>query len=357
MGENKLRIAMITPWKVKCGIFTYSQFLSKAIASLGNEVCIVRLPRFGTKTAEILGMVVGNVPKDAEIVHVQNEYGLYRGVEGEVGVSLDAPFLGGLRMLDKPIVTTMHAVGQYGVDKAISELSDRVITHNEFCSKNFKYPNVIIPHGTNPTTPPPMADCKKALGIDPRVPIVGYLGFIASNKGVETIIEAMKDVKNAGLLIAGGWHTGDDTDYINGLKAYSLKALENRCQWLGYVPDETMSVAYGAMDVLIYPSYFATESGALLLAVSHGKAVIASDIPPFREKSSFIELFTDQNDLASKISDLLFTHPERRKELEEKAKEYAQKNSWTNVAKLHVDLYEQVLKEWNEKKKEKEVNQ
>jgi glycosyltransferase involved in cell wall biosynthesis len=92
------------------------------------------------------------------------------------------------------------------------------------------------------------------------------------------------------------------------------------------------------MDVFAYPSYYATESGALLNAVSHGKAIVASNIAPFREKEPAIWTFEDSDDLGEKIGQLL-TSDSAREELEARAYEYALRNSWENVALRHVELY------------------
>ena len=251
-----------------------------------------------------------------------------------------------MKFLKLPIVTTMHAVGDWEKDKVIAECSDVVIVHNKFCFRKFGFPRktVIIPHGCKPSKCNDPVESKKALGIDPRIPIVGYCGFITQYKGLEFLIEAMKYVKNAGLLIAGGYHVSPDTQYITNLKNYSFMVLPGRVQWTGYVPDEKLPVVYGAMDLVVYPSRYATESGALLMALSFGKAVIASKIPPFEEKEEEGALITfrDVPDLVGKIKHLLGDVDARRR-LEDGAREYVRNVSWDRVAKIHIKLYEKVL--------------
>ena len=336
--ELKLSVGMITPYKVKCGISTYSEALSHALAELGVDVYIVRFPRFGRKSSETMRDIAERVPRDkVSILHLQNEYGLFQGFDIDLYRYLQA--------LGKPIVSTMHAVGYIHLDPTIYQLSSKVIVHNKFCARQFRFPAVIIPHGVSVVTCPPMEECKKAWGIDPQMKIIGYCGFIASNKGIEMLLEAVTKVENAGLLIAGGWHTsGSDIQYINDLKQASFSILPNRCQWIGYVPDDKLSIAYGAMDMVAYPSLQATESGALLNAVGHGKAVLASNLPPFREKEEVDALmtFTNVEDMATKIKQIL-EDAELRQKLEEGAKKYAKENSWANVATRHLQLYEEVL--------------
>jgi len=301
-------------------------------------VYIVRFPRFGRKSSETMRDVAERVPtSQVDLIAVQHEYGLFQG--------LDIDFYRYLQALGKPIVTTMHAVGYIHLDPAIYQLSSKVIVHNKFCARQFRFPAMTIPHGVGVVACPPMEDCKKAWGIDPRMKIIGYCGFIAPNKGLEMLLEAVTKVENAGLLIAGGWHTsGPEVQYINDLKQASFSILPNRCQWIGYVPDDKLSIAYGAMNIVAYPSINMTESGALLTALGHGKAVIASDLPPVREKKELgaLETFQNVEDLSKKIS-LLLTDDASRKKLEEGASNYANENRWELIAKKHVSLYEDVI--------------
>ncbi|GAH01834.1 unnamed protein product, partial [marine sediment metagenome] len=171
-----MRIAMITPHGVKCGIFSYSRDLSEALAEKGVEVYIIRLPRFGRKTPRILQQVVDQIPvQDVDLIHVQHEYGLYTNLEGS--------FYGGLKRLGMKIVSTMHAVGNLPVDRFVANTSDKVIVHNKFCKRRFRFDSEIIPHGCKPSETMPKKEAMKFLGIDERVPLVGYCGFISVYKG------------------------------------------------------------------------------------------------------------------------------------------------------------------------------
>lgn len=334
-----IKIGLVTTWACRCGIATYSQDLANALAQEDAEIFVVRLPRFGFKSAEIIKDIAERVPfKDVDIVHVQHEYGLYQGFE--------APFFTQLRMGGKPIVTTMHSVGSWEFDVLISGISNKVIVHNEFCKSRFPFPNtVIIPHGCTPTEPTPREQAKQAMSIEKTAPVIGYLGFISNYKGLENLIMAMVKVPNVGLMICGGWHTGLESDYIHRLQEWSKKLLGVRVKWAGYVPDDRLPDAYGAMDILVYPSRFATESGALLHGLAYGKAIIASNIEPFKEKEKegALTTFKDSDDLTEKIN-ILLKDAKLRQDLEAGARKFAQKCSWTLIAKQHMALYEQILR-------------
>ncbi len=333
-----LKIAMVTPWKKKCGIYTYSRDLVDALAEQNVDVYIVPLPRFGTKTNEIMDAVSKKIPYDEiDLIHIQHEYGLY--------VKLEERFYRNMKQSGKPIITTMHAVGNFQQDPAIAQLSDTLIVHNDFCKKKVGFPSKIIPHGCKTLKPMDNAEAKEIMGVDPRASLVGYVGFISEYKGLETLINAMVNVPWAGLLIGGGWHMGPNTTYINELKALSNKLLPNKHQWIGFVPEEKLAAVYGAMDLVVYPSIFATESGALLMALGHGKAVLARGLAPFKEKEKMgaLKTFKAHRGLVRNIKRLL-KNKEERGVLEEGAKIYCETNSWENVARMHIEEYQEALK-------------
>jgi len=338
--KNNLKVAMLTTWRVKCGVASYSENLARALSKNGVDVYIVRIPRFGRKSSDVFNNVVGSVPVDkVDLIHVQNEYGLIQHLEPQL--------YQGLKALGKPIVSTMHAVGMWMNDRVVNEYSDRIIVHNEFCFKRFKFHEKlgVIPHGaTVQTTPsPPKEESRKSMGILSKTPIVGYLGFIGEYKGLEFLLEAMVNVPKVALLIGGGWHVSEETQYSVQLKEWTLRALPGRCQWLGYVDDEHLRTVYASMDLVVYPSMYATESGALIMALSHGKAVITSNIPPFKEKEKVGALTTFKNidDLARKIKQLL-KNKDKRRALEEGALKYCRSVSWNEIAKRHIALYEEL---------------
>lgn len=336
-----LNVGIATTWKVHCGIASYSENLATALSKQGVNVYIIRVPRFGSPRLETYQNIIDSIPvKKLDCLHVQHEYGLWKGYE--------RTFFPSLKQLGLPVVTTMHSVGSWDVDRIIAGFSDRIIVHNEFCLKRLGYPEKsgIIPHGMlEITTPPPPENlCKQSMGIDPRTPIIGYVGYISSYKGLEMLIEAVSKIPKVALLIGGGWHLEEETEYTVNLKDWTSKVLPNRCRWLGFVSDEHLDMVYGAMRVVVYPSRFITESGALLMALSHGKAVIASDLAPVREKAKQGALMTFKNvaDLTRKIK-LLLKDDDRRHALEAEAEKFTQKNSWTNISKKHIELYESVV--------------
>jgi len=330
---------MVSPWRVKCGIYAYTRNLSEALAELGVDVYVVRLPRFGVLTPDLIqACVADKAPLEADVIHVQEEYGRFQNLEGA--------FYGALSRLRKPVVTTMHATGNFRVDQVVAGVSRKVIVHNEFCASRFGFPEktVIIPHGCVKGECLPKEEARKALGVPGKARVVGYLGFISPNKGLETLIEALLGLPDVALLVGGGWFVDAETEYIESLRRRSLELLKGRCLWLGYVPDGKLPAAFGAMDMFVYPSRFTSESGAVLTALGFSRATLTSRLPPFQEKEKHGALmtFTDSGDLTEKVR-LLFNDASLRRRLEEAASRYAATHSWRRVAEEHARLYRSII--------------
>jgi glycosyltransferase involved in cell wall biosynthesis len=189
-------------------------------------------------------------------------------------------------------------------------------------------------------------EARRSFGVPERAKMVGYCGFISPVKGLETAVEAVAALPGVGLLVGGGWHTEAETVYMQGFREKALGLLKGRVSFTGYVPDERLAAFYGAVDVCVYPSRFVSESGALLMALSYGKAVIARRLPPTFEKqvAGALLTFRDATDLSRKIKRLLRDEGLRRR-VEEGAKAWVEKNSWSRVAEKHISVYNEIVRE------------
>jgi glycosyltransferase involved in cell wall biosynthesis len=333
-----MKIAMVSSWGIKCGIYTYTKGLATELSKNGVEVYIVRLPGIKIISPESIIRVSLSIPEDVDLIHVQHEYGLFQNNEPY--------FYDNLKVYGKPIVTTMHAVGNWIIDEKIASSSDIVIAHNSYCFRQLvdKKKAMIIPHYSNPKTPNDSESSKKFYKIEPNdVPTVGYVGYITPHKGLEVLIDAMKDFNKVGLVIAGGYHTNVELNYMNSLKERTLKELPSRCMWLGFIPESQLNVVYGAIDLIVYPSRYASESGALLMALSYGKPVIASNVAAFREKKDIVKLFNDLDDLREKIKETVFNKQELER-MHKASRDYAESVSLDKIAKKHLLVYESLLK-------------
>jgi glycosyltransferase involved in cell wall biosynthesis len=101
-----------------------------------------------------------------------------------------------------------------------------------------------------------------------------FAGRISPEKGVHTLIEALRPLpRDKKLVIAGGTSYSDD--YIKQVKA----AAWDDVQFLGQVDRETMSELYSNCYAFVLPSVMEGLSIALLEALSHGACIVTTDIP------------------------------------------------------------------------------
>lgn len=118
----------------------------------------------------------------------------------------------------------------------------------------------------------------------PRAPHDGparllALGLVRGYKGIDVLLRAMRDVPGVTLTVAGEmW--GDAGDAVRALA--DEPRLRGRVEVLpGYVPSEEIAPLLARHDVLALTYRSATASQNVLLAQSHGLAVLASDVGTF----------------------------------------------------------------------------
>ena len=332
-----MKVAIVAPWAVRCGIYAYTRDLALALSRQGADVYIVRLNRFGEKSTEYFETLASRRMPEADLIHVQHEYGLYRGGE--------PAFYGTLRQRQgaTPIVSTMHGVGLPVPDEVVFDHSDQVIVHNGWCAERYGHPCKVIPHGVEPATPVEAGEAKDRLRLDG--PVVTVFGFIGPYKGVETAIRTVgMDFPGVNLLMAGGWHVEYETGYMAQMRALADAVAPGRVRWTGWVEPDMLPVVFGASDVVLYCNKFATESGALLTALGYGRCVLAHGLPPIREKeeTGALQTYTQEGELVLKLERLL-EDPALRRGYEEAARRYAEEHSWDRMARLHLDLYEELV--------------
>lgn len=334
-----MKVAMLTSWLVKCGVASYSWYLSHALANEGCEVYVVRLSRFGTRDTDYLRNYAEEVPLNVDVIHIQNEYSFFQWQEATFYSALKDR----LKFFNKkiPVITTMHATGNLTADRVVASNSDAVIVHNSSEAKHFKLPCTVIPMGVQKAEKHQSPElCKRRWGV--KGPTVGTFGFISAYKGLELLIKAIAKIPEATLIVGGGWHVNTQTSYIVNIKRYANHFAPGRVLWLGYLSEEDLPLFFGACDIMVYGHHMISESMSLNTALAYAKATVASNLPTFREKRDVIAIFKDADDLTGKLRALI-AEPELRKQLEAKAEKYAKENSWTNISKKHLNLYRELL--------------
>jgi beta-1,4-mannosyltransferase len=139
-----------------------------------------------------------------------------------------------------------------------------------------KSQHAIIPHGHYRSCYPAaidQAEAKQQLGLAPNKKVLLFIGMIKPYKNIDGLMHAFAktELDDYQLVIAGTTHSAPPE---LGDTLHSLKN-SNTHLFLRFIPDEELHIFMSAADVVILPYKAILNSGALLLALSYNRPVIA----------------------------------------------------------------------------------
>lgn len=116
---------------------------------------------------------------------------------------------------------------------------------------------------------------RERYGIDGDAFVFGFVGRITRDKGVNELLRAFEGLGGGTLLLVGRIEGEEKLD------AALLDAARKdpRVIFTGQVSEDAVSQYYGAMDVLILPSYREGFGNVIIEAAAMGTGAIVSDIP------------------------------------------------------------------------------
>jgi glycosyltransferase involved in cell wall biosynthesis len=212
-------------------------------------------------------------------------------------------------MIRRPIVATYHCdlslpPGLFNriVDRVVfsvnmiaAALVDQIVAYTEdFASRSHvlsRFPaktQIILPPVTVPIPEHTEVEKFRREHAPSNEPLIGFAGRIASEKGVEYLLEALlhihKVMPNARLLFAG------DYENVIGEESYwqflqpLLEPLIGHYTFLGRLDPKRLATFYEACDVIVLPSINNTETFGFVQIESMlcGTPVVASDLPGVR---------------------------------------------------------------------------
>jgi glycosyltransferase involved in cell wall biosynthesis len=219
---------------------------------------------------------------------------------------------------------------------AISESTKKELIYHKYQEENI----FLVPCAVNHSTYFRIPD------INPKEPLIGYVGRIKKYKSVDHLLQAfaivLKEIPNAKLLIVG---EGDGKKSFQEL-SHRLQ-IDHATTFTGFLPLEEKVKLLNQMQVVVNTS--AKEGWGLTVteAAACGVPAIASDVPGLRDavkdgESGILYEYGNIEQLAEKI--LLLLRDERlRSRLSSGALEYSQSLTWDKSAQIMLEVIEKVV--------------
>ncbi|WP_199344869.1 MULTISPECIES: glycosyltransferase [Nostoc] len=271
-----------------------------------------------------------------------------------------------LKMIGIKIIWTVHNLKNHEninltLDRiyniVVAKLSNGIITHcqaakeeviKEFSVKK-KDKIFVVPHGN-------YIECyenkiekvtaRESLGLKDSNLVFLFLGTIRPYKGVFELIDTFNQLSSdkVQLVIAGRVHN-DNQEMTDTLK--QKIANNQRIKLIpGFIPADKIQLYMNACDVVIFPYRDILTSGAVVLAMSFGRACIAPRKGCIGEvlddTGAFLYQIDDENGLKKAMNSALEKHSELFF-MGQHNLQLAQQYNWEHIAKMTADVYRYCL--------------
>lgn len=234
--------------------------------------------------------------RDAKVLHIHWLHGFYNAASAFDSVRPLLKLILGLLVLklkQVSIVWTAHNIRQHELKNSfadrvatlsVSKLSDAIIVHSKAARQELikdlpfqvSHKVYVIPHANyiddykNDVKP---KDARQQLEIPPSKFVFLFFGLVRPYKGVPELIEAFESLndKDAYLLIVGQSKNESLTKYIQ-----QKEKVNSTIQFVpSFVADDDIQLYMNAADVVVFPYRNILTSGAVMLAMSFGRACLA----------------------------------------------------------------------------------
>ncbi len=231
--------------------------------------------------------------------------------------------------------------------------ANQIVVHNEFSKKmllqsvDIKDPSkiAIIKHGgyiEHIKHRYTKDEARKELGLNEEGRYILFFGQIKRVKGLDILLKALKETPEDIKLIIAGKPQRDDIAYYDRL--IDKLALQDRViKIIRYIEDDEREKLFFAADVNILPYRIIYQSGVLLMAMSYGLPVIASDLEPNKEviRDNENGMFFKNEDiklLSQKINLFFSENILRKKIIKNSIETIKNQYSWDAISAKYLQL-------------------
>ncbi len=292
---------------------------------------------------------------------------------------LDAAYIAWIgKMMHKPVVLTYHCdlrlpdglihsvanqvshaanhIASWGSDVIVSLTRDYA-EHSTYLIHYMDKMHVLdAPVELAPASEADIRAFREKFGIQPGQRLIGMAARLATEKGVEYLVQALpqvlKQIPNARLLYVGTYqNVVGEYEYAARILPL-INGLKDHWSLLGNLSPVEMTAFFKTLEVLVMPSLNSTEAFGLVQveAMSCGTPVIATDLPGVRVPVQMsgmgrIVPIADAGAIAQAILDIL-AEPERYRGNQA---EIAHKYSPDVIAAGYEKLFEDILQKHRRK--------
>ncbi len=221
----------------------------------------------------------------------------------------------------------------------------------------------LIPIGSNIAPHPPAgydrAAWRSERGFASEDLLIGFFGFLNRAKGVETLIETLKQLRERGvparlLFIGGRTGSSDSTNarYADEIdRLIAQMELESYVHHTGFTTPPEVSAALLAVDLcaLPYRNGASLRHGTLHAALAHGKAIVTTtpqtETPQLQNGVNIMLVPPDNPAALVEAIQTLWTDPQKRASLGQQAAQLSQEFSWERIAARTVEFFRTLLKQ------------
>jgi glycosyltransferase involved in cell wall biosynthesis len=194
-------------------------------------------------------------------------------------------------------------------------------------------------------TPPSdaVARVRERYQLDHR--FVLYVGNIKPHKNLVRLIEAFSELRTGELEDVKLLIIGDEISKLPALRhAVHRHKLHKHVRFLGYVPDDQLTVLYRLAAVFVFPSLYEGFGLPPLEAMASGTPVVVSNVSSLPEVVGDAAVLVDPHDIDSIVDGLrsVLTNPARAEDMRRKGLERASEFSWERSVARTLEVYRRI---------------
>jgi glycosyltransferase involved in cell wall biosynthesis len=228
------------------------------------------------------------------------------------------------------------------VDAFVSMSREVLNDLKKFSSK----PAIYTPHPLydNYGSPITREQALQNIGLATNEKYLLFFGFIRKYKGLDWLLEAMKDerIKSSNLiLIIAGEFYGDEELYTQLIQEYQL---QDRVRlFTNFIPNDEVRNYFCATDLVVQPYKTATQSGITQIAYHFEKPMVVTNVGGLSENvpDGKVGFVAEPNPKSIANAIVKFFEPNSIPELEQNIKAEKEKYSWENFTQKLLSLLAQ----------------